>query len=124
MQSSPVCCHFFHLRYKYSPQHPVLRHNLCSSLSVRDEVLPTYVTLLSVQYKNNCNTATCYLFLSLLFDIDNQWTVGDKHVEFWTQIIKTLINFVSTVRNLVSHFEWGTQTEGFWEQRVEEDIWT
>jgi hypothetical protein len=28
------------------------------------------------------------------------------------------------VRNLVSHFEGGTQTEGFWEQSVEEDTWT
>jgi hypothetical protein len=27
------------------------------------------------------------------------------------------------VRNLVSHFGGGTQTEGFWEQSVEEDIW-
>jgi hypothetical protein len=26
------------------------------------------------------------------------------------------------VRNMVSHFEGGTQTEGFWEQSVE-DIW-
>jgi hypothetical protein len=24
----------------------------------------------------------------------------------------------------VSHFEGGTDTEGFWEQSVEEDIWT
>jgi hypothetical protein len=32
----------------------------------------------------------------------------------------------STVRlqNLVSQFEGGAQTEGFWEQSVEEDIWT
>jgi len=28
------------------------------------------------------------------------------------------------VRNLVSHFEGGTQTEGFWEESVEENIWT
>jgi hypothetical protein len=27
------------------------------------------------------------------------------------------------VRNLVSHFERGTKTEGFWEESVEEDIW-
>jgi hypothetical protein len=36
-------------------------------------------------------------------------------------------NFASCavwVRNLVSHFEEGTQTEGFREQSVEEDIWT
>jgi hypothetical protein len=36
-------------------------------------------------------------------------------------------NFASCavwVRNLVCHFEGGTQTEGFWEQSVEEDIWT
>jgi hypothetical protein len=42
-----------------------------------------------------------------------------------TEIYKT--NFACCavwVRNLVSHFEGGTQTEDFWEQRVEEDILT
>jgi hypothetical protein len=32
--------------------------------------------------------------------------------------------FTFTYPDLVSHFEGGTQTEGFWEQSVEEDIWT
>jgi hypothetical protein len=36
-------------------------------------------------------------------------------------------NFASCavwVRNLVYDFDGETQTEGFWEQSVEEDIWT
>jgi len=34
MQSSPVSCHFLPLRYKYSPQHPVLIHPQSSTLTV------------------------------------------------------------------------------------------
>jgi hypothetical protein len=26
MKFSPLPCYLFHLRYKYSPQHPVLKH--------------------------------------------------------------------------------------------------
>jgi hypothetical protein len=40
------------------------------------------------------------------------------------KIYKT--NFASCavwVQNSVSHFEGGMETEGFWEQSVEEDIW-
>jgi hypothetical protein len=37
MQSSPHSRHFPPLRSKHSPRHPVLTHNLCSSLSVRDQ---------------------------------------------------------------------------------------
>jgi hypothetical protein len=33
-QFSPVSCHFFSLRSKYSPQHPVLRHSICFLFSV------------------------------------------------------------------------------------------
>jgi hypothetical protein len=39
IQSSPASHHFLPLRYKYSPQHPLLRHlNLCSSFSMGDQV--------------------------------------------------------------------------------------
>jgi hypothetical protein len=44
MQSSPPPWQFLPLRSKYSPQLPVLRHNLCSSLSVRDQVSHPYKT--------------------------------------------------------------------------------
>jgi hypothetical protein len=44
MQSSPAFHHFLHLRYKYSPQHPVLKYKLHSSLSVREQVSHTYKT--------------------------------------------------------------------------------
>jgi hypothetical protein len=48
-----------------------------------------------------------------------------EFVELKIKINKT--NFASCavwVRNLVSHYEGGTQTEGFWERYVEEDICT
>jgi hypothetical protein len=35
---SPASRHFLPLGSKYSPQHPVLKHSLCSSLSVWDQV--------------------------------------------------------------------------------------
>jgi hypothetical protein len=35
-----------------------------------------------------------------------------------------LVSCTVWVRNLVSHFEGGTETEGFREQSTEEDIWT
>jgi len=40
--SSPASCHFLPLRSKYSPQHPVFKHNLCPSPSVRDQVSSPY----------------------------------------------------------------------------------
>jgi hypothetical protein len=43
MQSSPACP-FLPLTSKYSTQHPVLKHNLCSLLSVRDQVSHPYKT--------------------------------------------------------------------------------
>jgi len=45
MQSSPASRHFLPHRSKYSPQHPVLKHNLCSSHSVRDQVSHPYKTV-------------------------------------------------------------------------------
>jgi hypothetical protein len=42
-QSSSVSYHFLPLRSKYSSQHPVL--NLCSSLSVGDQVSHPYKTI-------------------------------------------------------------------------------
>jgi hypothetical protein len=41
MQSPPASCHFLPFRSKYS-QHPVVKHNLYSSLSVRDQVSHPY----------------------------------------------------------------------------------
>jgi hypothetical protein len=39
MQSSPASRHFFPLRSKYSPQHPVLRHpQYVFPLSMRDQI--------------------------------------------------------------------------------------
>jgi len=42
MQFSPASRHFLPLRSKYSPQHPAVRHNLCTSLSVTEEVEHPY----------------------------------------------------------------------------------
>jgi hypothetical protein len=44
MQSSPVSRHCLPLRPKCSPQHPVLKHNLYSSLSVKDQGSDPYKT--------------------------------------------------------------------------------
>jgi hypothetical protein len=44
MQSSPASRHFLPLRFKYSPEYPVLKHNLWSSLSVTDQVSHPYKT--------------------------------------------------------------------------------
>jgi hypothetical protein len=43
MQFSPASCQFIPLMRKYPPQHPVLRHNLCSSVN-RDQVSHPYRT--------------------------------------------------------------------------------
>jgi hypothetical protein len=51
MQSSPSSHHFLPLKSKYSPQHPVLKHNLCSFLSVKDQ--------LSHLQKNNRHNYSC-----------------------------------------------------------------
>jgi hypothetical protein len=42
MQSSPSSRYFLPLWSKYSPQHPVIKFNLCSSLRVRDQVSHPY----------------------------------------------------------------------------------
>jgi hypothetical protein len=42
MQFSPASRHFLPLRSGYSPQYPVLKHNLRSSLSVTDQVSHPY----------------------------------------------------------------------------------
>jgi hypothetical protein len=44
MQPSPTSCHFISLWSKYSPQHPVLKHSLCFSYNVRDQVSHPYRT--------------------------------------------------------------------------------
>jgi hypothetical protein len=36
--------HFLPLRSKYSHQHPILKHNLCSYLGVEDKVTQLYKT--------------------------------------------------------------------------------
>jgi hypothetical protein len=38
MQSSPASCHFLSLSSKYSPQHSIVKHRQCSSLSMRHQV--------------------------------------------------------------------------------------
>jgi hypothetical protein len=44
-RSPPVSCHFLHLRSKYFPQCPVLKHPpLRPSLSVRGEISHPYLT--------------------------------------------------------------------------------
>jgi hypothetical protein len=44
MKLSPTSHHFISLWSKYSLQHPVLKHNLCSSLNVRDQISHPYRT--------------------------------------------------------------------------------
>jgi hypothetical protein len=44
IQFSPGSCFSISLRSKYSPQHPILKHPLCSSLNVTDEVSDPYKT--------------------------------------------------------------------------------
>jgi len=45
MQSSPASSHFLLLRCKCSPQHPVLKHYICSSLSTADHISHPYKTM-------------------------------------------------------------------------------
>jgi hypothetical protein len=42
MQSSSASRYFIPLRYKYHSQHPVLKHNPCSSLDVRNQISHPY----------------------------------------------------------------------------------
>jgi hypothetical protein len=56
-------------------------------------------------------------------------TLLSTHLIWKTLKIKILqfckfSSFAVWVRCLVCHFDGGTQTEGFWEEYVEDDVWT
>jgi hypothetical protein len=83
MQSSPASCHFLLFRYKYSPQHPLLKHYLHSSLSVRDHI--------SHQYKTTGNIMVLYILIFKF--LESRWK--DRMV--------SSISWISSALNLFVH---------------------
>jgi hypothetical protein len=70
-----------------------------------------------MQSRDTINTSTITKTVTQTYDFSVMW---DRKIGMSPE---NLIERV-WVRNLVSHFEGGTQIEGFWERSVEEDIWT
>jgi len=70
MQSFPASFHFFPLKSKYCPQYAVLKHNLCSSLSVREQISHSY------------RTGKSMMFCSLIFKL---WGRRREDKRFWTE---------------------------------------
>jgi hypothetical protein len=60
MQSSPASHHFLPLRSNFSLHHPILKHSLRSSLSVRDQV--------SCPYKTADKTIVLYILMFRFLD--------------------------------------------------------
>jgi hypothetical protein len=63
---SPFSCYFLSVRFKYSPQHPVLRHThpitLCSSLTMNN---------ISHQYERTGEIIVLYILIFMILDRRN-----------------------------------------------------
>jgi len=113
MQSSPPSCHFIHLRSKYSPQHPILRHN-CSSHSVRDQV--------SLQYKTAGNIIILYILIFKFLKTKDSES-NDKHLQYLFSYFLCQCNFhlflfpnICTLTHFIlfnARMQWSSQTTVF-----------
>jgi hypothetical protein len=87
MQSSPASCCFLHLRYKYSPQHPVLYGCETWSLTVRVDVWDVTYSGKAPKVRLGC-TAGCQTAQnapsSKVTEQDNLFLVSKFQLQFST----------------------------------------
>jgi hypothetical protein len=106
---------FFHkVKDPYNPLHSVLR-NICYYVPVM------YSLVLRVHKKGKWHSITITVRNQIhSYLVVCSWALFSGTL--YGNVTKSLIN--CTVWNLVSDIKGGTQTEGVWEQGVEENIWT